>query len=89
MDAEVVAPLKYIINFCRSLDLLLINCEIELDLSWWKCTVSEMTRIPTVPGNARANPPIPNVKVIQTTSATFLANNAKLYVSVVTLSIKW
>ena len=77
------------INFCRSLDLLLIHCEIELDLSWWKeCTVSEITRIPTVPGNARANPPIPNVKAIQTTSATFQANNAKLYVPVVTLSIK-
>ena len=31
-DAEVVVPLKYLSNFWRSLYLLLINCEIELDL---------------------------------------------------------
>ena len=30
LNAEVAVPLKYLINFCRSLDLLLINCEIEL-----------------------------------------------------------
>ena len=34
LDAEVVVPLKYLSNFWRSLDLPLINCEIELDLSW-------------------------------------------------------
>ena len=33
LDVEVVVPLKYLSNFWRSLDLLLINCEIELDLS--------------------------------------------------------
>ena len=33
LDAEVVVPLKYLSNFWRSLDLPLINCEIELDLS--------------------------------------------------------
>ena len=33
LDAEIVVPLKYLGNFCRSLDLLLINCQIELDLS--------------------------------------------------------
>ena len=32
LDTEVVAPLKYLCNFWRSLDLPLINCEIELDL---------------------------------------------------------
>ena len=31
LDAEVV-PLKYLSKFWRSLDLRLINCEIELDL---------------------------------------------------------
>ena len=34
LNAEVVVPLKYSNNFCRSLDLLLINCEIELGLTW-------------------------------------------------------
>ena len=34
LDIEVVAPLKYMSNFWRFLDLLFINGEIELDLSW-------------------------------------------------------
>ena len=29
LDTEVVVPLKYLSNFWRSLDLRLINCEIE------------------------------------------------------------
>ena len=29
-DAEVVIPLKYLSNFWRSLDIPLINCEVEL-----------------------------------------------------------
>ena len=33
LDGEVVVPLKCLSNFWRSYDLLLINCEIELDLS--------------------------------------------------------
>ena len=43
LDAEVVVPLKYLSNFWRSLDLPLINCEIELDLSWPKdCIMSDI-----------------------------------------------
>ena len=33
LNGEVVGPLKHLSNFWRSLDLPLINCEIELDLS--------------------------------------------------------
>ena len=36
LDVEVVAPLKHLSNLWRSLDLSLINCEIELHLSWTK-----------------------------------------------------
>ena len=32
LDTEIVVSLKYLSNFWRSLDLPLINCEIELDL---------------------------------------------------------
>ena len=39
LDAEVVVPLKYLSNFWRSLDLPLINFEIELTLRWIKKTV--------------------------------------------------
>ena len=40
-----------------------------------------------MPGNPDANPSVPDVAAIQTTSATFQINNAKLYVPVVNLSI--
>ena len=36
LDTKVVAPLKYLSNFWRYLDLRLIVFEIELDLSWSK-----------------------------------------------------
>ena len=36
LNAEVVAPLKYLSNFRRSIDLSMINCETELDLTWSK-----------------------------------------------------
>ena len=36
IDTEIVVPLKYLSNIWRFLDLSLINCELELDLSWSK-----------------------------------------------------
>ena len=39
LNAEIVVPLKYLSNFWRSLDLPLINCEIEHDLTWSKYCV--------------------------------------------------
>ena len=35
-EAEVVIPLKYLSNFWRSLNIPLINCEVELILTWSK-----------------------------------------------------
>ena len=76
-------------NFWRFLDLLLINCEIELELSWSKtCIISEILITPRIPANPNANPPVQEVASIQTTGATFQINNAKLFVPVVTLSVK-
>ena len=41
-DTEGAVQLKYLSNFWRSLDLLLINCEIYLHLAWSKdCIISE------------------------------------------------
>ena len=34
VDAEIMVPLKYLINFCRILEMPLINCEVELILTW-------------------------------------------------------
>ena len=51
LDAEVVVPLIYLSNFSRSLDLPLINCKIELDLSWSKnCMISKISRKDAVVG---------------------------------------
>ena len=42
LNVEVTIPLKCLSNFWRFLDLPLINCEIELDLSWTKdCVLPE------------------------------------------------
>ena len=87
LDAEAVVPLKYLSNFWRSLDLPLINCEIEIDLSWSKeFTISKISITPGTCDNPNVRPPIPAIAARQTTGATFQRNNAKLYVTVVTLS---
>ena len=31
---KIAVPLKYLSNFWRSLEMLLINCKVELSLSW-------------------------------------------------------
>ena len=33
-NVKVVVPLKYLSNFWRTLEMLLINCEVTLDLNW-------------------------------------------------------
>ena len=38
-DVEIVVPLKFLSNFWRTLEMLLINCEINLDLNWSKNTL--------------------------------------------------
>ena len=35
-DVKVVVPLKHLSNFWRHLDIPLINCEVELILTWFK-----------------------------------------------------
>ena len=81
LNAEFVALLKYLSIFWRCLNLSLINCEIELDLTWSKhYVISEISRTPEMDG---ANP----ADATLTTGATFQINNAKFYAPVVTLSI--
>ena len=68
--------------------MLLINGEIELDLSWSKeCIMSEISVTPRIHANPDPNPPVQEVAEIEATGATFQTNKAKLYVPVVTLSI--
>ena len=44
LEAEAIVSLNYLSNFWRFLDFPLINCEIELVLSWSKeCIISEIS----------------------------------------------
>ena len=41
LNVKVVEPLKYLSNFFRSLEMLLINCKIKLNVTWKKeCVLS-------------------------------------------------
>ena len=43
-ETEVVIPLKHLSNFWKALTVSLINCEIELILTWSKnCVLADMT----------------------------------------------
>ena len=74
-NAKVVIPLKHLSNFWRSLNIPLINCEVELILTWSKnCVLADMTV------DAAADPAI-----VAPSRAKFKITDTKLYVPVVTL----
>ena len=77
----VVVPLKYLSNSWRNLNMSLINCEVELILTWFKNCVlkSKSTR------NADYEEPIDR-KIDVPENAVFQITHTKLYVPVVTLS---
>ena len=81
-DVKVVVPLKYLSNFQRSLNIPLINCKIELILTWFKnCVlISKATR----EANYGTNPVI--YEIDNPENATFQITDTKMYVPVVTLS---
>ena len=44
MVAQKMVRLKYLSNFCRTFEMLLINCEISLWLKWSReCTIAAGT----------------------------------------------
>ena len=81
-DVKIVMSLKYLSNFWRSLDISLINCEVELILTWFtNCMlISKATR----EVNYGANPVVH--KINNPKYAIFEITDPKLYVPVVTLS---
>ena len=44
-NVEITVPLKYLSNFWRTLEIPLINCEINLDLKWSKNYVIMATNV--------------------------------------------
>ena len=81
-DVKVVVPLKHLSNFWRSLNIPLINCEVELILTWFKnCVLIEKS---TRDVNYNAVPRASEINNPE--NATFQITDTKLYVPVVTLS---
>ena len=80
-DVKVVVPLKHLSNFWRSLNIPLINCEVELILTWFKncILIGKLTR------ESDYNSPIDR-KTDNPENAVFEIKDTKLYVPVVTLS---
>ena len=71
---KIAVPLKYLSNFCKSLEIPLINCKVELSLRWIENCVLTTAEI-----GANAN-------ATGADGATFTVTDAKLHVPVVTLS---
>ena len=73
-DTIIAMPLIYLSNFCRSLEMSLINCKVELKLKLTKyCVLSASGN-----DNTNANPD----------NIIFTIKGTKLYVPVVLLSAK-
>ena len=84
-DVKVVVPLKHVSNFWRSLNIPLINCEVELILTWFKnCVLRDKS---AREANYGANPNV--YEIDHPKNAVFKITDTKLYVpGVVTLSNK-
>ena len=81
-DVKIVVPLKYLSNFCRTLDMTLINCEVSLTL-----TLSEncvLTSKAIREADPDTNPAVDEIN--NPTNAAFKITDCTLYVPVVTLS---
>ena len=83
-EAEIVVPLKNVSNFWRTLDMPLINCEINFILTWSEnCVLTNKATIAALPAQEE-NPAVAAIN--NPTNATFQITDAKLYAPVVTLS---
>ena len=81
-DVRIVVSLKYLSNFWRSLNIPLINCEVELILTWFKnCVlIDKITR------DADYNIDLNVREINNPEDAIFQITDKKLYNPVVTLS---
>ena len=81
-DVKIVVPLKYLRNFCGTLDMPLINCEVSLTLTWSRnCVITSRAYRLGIPD---ADPP--TAEVDNPANSKFRIKDTKLYVPVVTLS---
>ena len=82
-EVEIIVSLKHLSNFWRILDMHLINCEINLILTWSKnCVIKSKATRNAIPAQG-GNPAVAAVN--NSTNATFKIKDTKFYVPVVTL----
>ena len=75
-NTTIAVPLKYPSNYCRSLKMPLINCKVKLKLKWTNhCVFLWLVLIMTM-------------LILIISSFHFTIKDAKLYIPVVTLSVK-
>ena len=83
-EAKVVVPLKQLSNFWRTLGMLLIDCEINVILTWSENCV--LTSKETRKADPDADPAVAAVN--NPINATFQIKDTKLHVPVVTFQLK-
>ena len=81
-DVKVVVPLKHLSNFWRRLNIPLLNCEVELNLTWFKNCVLIGKSIREA--DYDVDPDV--YQIDNPENAIFEIKDTKLYVPVVTLS---
>ena len=85
-EVEIVVPLKYLSNFWRTLNMPLINCEINLILTWSEnCVLTSKATRDGVPAQG-GNPAVSRINI--PANAIFKITDTILYVPVVDLSTK-
>ena len=83
-NLEIVVPLKHLSKFWRTLDLLLISCEVSLTLTWSEnCVLTDITT-QAAKAAQKENPARPAINA--PTNAAFQITDTKWYAPVVTLS---
>ena len=81
-DVKVVVPLKHLSNFWRQLNIPLIDCEVELILTWFKnCVLIDKS---TREADYNADPNV--YEIDSPENVIFKITDTKLLVPVVTLS---
>ena len=73
-NVEIMVPLKYLCNFWKTLEMPLINCEINLDLNWSKICIIVATDI----DNQSATFPITDTKLYVPVETLSTQDNTKL-----------
>ena len=85
-SCAVVIASKYLSNFLSTLDMPLINCEINLSVTWSEnCVLTDMTTQDEVLAQGD-NPLRPG---IEAPNATFKITDTKLHLPVITFSIQY